>query len=73
MAAVAHVYRRDLRAARFELRASIQAGELLAHQLDEMAGFARLMESTNYRLAIELHGKRAVDRAIESARERGTN
>lgn len=73
LAWLAHHYRRDMRKARFELKASIQAGELLAREVDNLTTMAVLLERSNYQLACQVHGRDAVDKAIHEARERGTN
>jgi hypothetical protein len=73
LAFLAYRYRRDLRKARVELKASIQAGELLCHELDSFKTMAALLERSNYQLAVQVHGRAAVDRAIAEAHERGVN
>ena len=73
LAWLVHHYRRDMRKARFELKASIQAGELLAREVDNLTTMAVLLERSNYQLACQVHGRAAVDRAIAEAHERGTN
>ena len=73
LAVAAYVYRRDLRKARFELLAAIQAGEIVCAELDSFRTMAMLLERSNYQLACELHGRAAVDRAIADTRERGVN
>jgi hypothetical protein len=70
---LAHRYRRDLRKARFELKASVQAGELLCAELDSFMKMAVLLERSNYQLACQLHGQEAVDKAIAEAHEMGVN
>jgi hypothetical protein len=66
-------YRRRWREAANELRASVLAGEELVRDLDSMRQAAIMLEAANYRLACELHGKEAVDRAVQHAKSRGAN
>lgn len=69
-----------LRRARRRGRAADKAGELLMEELQqaqmalaERGAFLVHLEHANYRLACELHGKAAVDKAIRDAHDRGTN
>ena len=73
LAWLVHRYRRDARKARFELKASIQAGELLAREVDNLTTMAVLFERSNYQLACQVHGRDVVDKAIHDAHERGVN
>jgi len=68
-----HRYRREYRQTRFELKASIQAGELLAREVDNLTTLALLLDRSNYQLACQVHGRDVVDRAIAEAHERGVN
>ena len=47
--------------------------ESLRRTADELGSIVALEHQTNYRLACELYGKRAVDRAVRVAGEKGRN
>jgi hypothetical protein len=47
--------------------------ESLRRTADDLGSIVALEHQTNYRLACELYGKRAVDRAVRVAGEKGRN
>jgi Zn-dependent protease with chaperone function len=69
-----------LRQARRRERAADAAGAMLLDELRkvrevaaERGALLAHLELANYRLACQLHGKAAVDKAIRDAHDRGTN
>jgi hypothetical protein len=72
-AVLAAHYRRRLAAVSLSLQASELAGEELCRDVDGLRSVASMLEKCNYRMACELHGKAAVDKAIRDAHDGGGN